>query len=77
LRHAARQACLSALSRRDRHPTARRLPILPYLRSHAPVIVTDPSVSLPTLLQSSVAALDAEEPAGWFEEKLHATVRAC
>jgi hypothetical protein len=70
LRHAARQACLSALSRRDRHSTVRRLPILLYLRSHASAIITDPSVSLPTLMQNFVAALDAEEPAGWFEEKL-------
>ena len=70
LRHTARRACLSALSRRDRHSTGRRLPILLYLRSHAPAIITDPSVSLPTLMQNSVAALDAGEPAGWFKEKL-------
>jgi NACHT domain len=70
LRHAARQACLSALSRRGRRPRVRRIPILLYLREHATVITADPSVSLPRLVRESVAALDAKEPAGWFEEKL-------
>ena len=72
LRHAARQACLRKRSRRDKTNYVRDIPILLYLRDHADAIAAELTVSVGTLLRTTLGAVGAEEPPGWFEQQLRA-----
>lgn len=67
LRHTARNVCMHAGSLGR---TGRDLPILLYLRDHASVIATDPTVSLAALVRSTLGPLAANEAQGWFEQRL-------
>ena len=64
LRHTARQVCRARRRRR------RTVPILLYLRDHVAAIVSTPDVALPELLRGTLGRYRADEPAGWFEQRL-------
>ena len=64
LRHTARQVCRAHRGRR------RAVPILLYLRDHVAAIVSMPDVALPELLRGMLGPYRADEPAGWFEQRL-------
>lgn len=62
LLHTALRAC-----RPGRH---RPLPVLLFLRDHVAAITGSPSVTLPDVLRGTLGRYRADEPAGWFEERL-------
>jgi hypothetical protein len=62
LRHTARRLCRLRKS----------IPILLLLRDHASKIVADPAVSLSDVLRDTLGRHRAEEPDGWFEQRLNA-----
>jgi len=64
LRHTARTIC------RDRRGRRRVVPILLYLRDHAATVVDHPDVTLPDLIRSKLGRYGAQEPHGWFEQRL-------
>jgi len=72
LRNAALQACLRKRSRRSGRGHVRATPILLYLRDHAAAIIAEPTISVATLVRATLGAVDAEEPSGWFEQRLRA-----
>jgi hypothetical protein len=70
LRHAARRACLRKRSNRSRRGHVRDIPILLYLRDHAAAITADPAISVASLVRTTLGAMGADEPPGWFEQQL-------
>ncbi|MFE0027448.1 NACHT domain-containing protein [Amycolatopsis sp. NPDC059021] len=64
LRYTARLVCRSGGRRR------RAVPILLFLRDHAAEMIADPDVSLAELARRTLGRYRADEPAGWFEQKL-------
>ncbi|MCT2585464.1 NACHT domain-containing protein [Actinophytocola gossypii] len=65
LRHIVRRLC------HGRRPGARRtVPILLFLRDHVGRIVSSPEVTLLDLVRSRLGRLVADEPPGWFEQRL-------
>jgi hypothetical protein len=66
LRHTARHACLSPRDRR------RGVPVLLYLRSLVSDLADDPRLGLAKVIRANLGRHAAEEPPGWFEERLEA-----
>ncbi|MFI5673870.1 NACHT domain-containing protein [Streptomyces cellulosae] len=66
LRHTARRACLSPQGRR------RGVPVLLYLRNLVADLVEDPRLPLATVIRAGLGRHAAEEPPGWFEDRLAA-----
>jgi len=64
LRYTAREVC------RARRGRQRTVPILLYLRDHVATIVSMPDVALPELLRGTLGRYRADEPGGWFEQRL-------
>jgi hypothetical protein len=64
LRHTARRICRTGGRRR------RTVPVFLFLRDHAAAIVDDPDSTLPDLLRGTLGRFRADEPPGWFEQKL-------
>ncbi|HEX4705954.1 MAG TPA: NACHT domain-containing protein [Pseudonocardiaceae bacterium] len=64
LLHTAREACAKAKGRR------RTVPILLLLRDHVGTILADRDIALPDVLRGTLGPRRAEEPAGWFEQRL-------
>ncbi|HEX3785599.1 MAG TPA: NACHT domain-containing protein [Pseudonocardiaceae bacterium] len=64
LRHTARDVC------RGRHGRRRTVPILLYLRDHAPTISANFNLNLPELLARSLVPLGVNPPDGWFDRQL-------
>lgn len=65
LRHTARQLCRAHRGRR------RTVPILLYLRDHVTAITSTPDAALPELARGTLGRYRADEPEGWFEQRLH------
>ncbi|WP_051794985.1 NACHT domain-containing NTPase [Kibdelosporangium aridum] len=66
LRHTARTVC------REHEERRRAVPVLLYLRDHIAEIVATPAVPLPTLIRGTLGRHAADEPPGWFEQRLAA-----
>ncbi|MFF5521684.1 NACHT domain-containing protein [Streptomyces coeruleorubidus] len=64
LRHTARRACIAPEGRR------RGVPVLLYLRNLVQDLVDDPRVPLATVVRAGLGRHAAEEPPGWFEDRL-------
>ncbi|GAA1988555.1 NACHT domain-containing protein [Amycolatopsis minnesotensis] len=64
LRHTARKIC------RTRGKRRRTVPIFLFLRDHAAEILATPEVALADLQRGTLGRYRADEPRGWFEQKL-------
>ncbi|MDP9794243.1 hypothetical protein J2S43_002755 [Catenuloplanes nepalensis] len=62
-----RMAYQAAAVRRGRR---RSTPVMLALRDHAPAIIEDPALTLPTLLRTAMPDREVAEPAGWWARKL-------
>lgn len=62
LRHTAQEIC-----RRRKNS---KVPVLLYLRDHVTTVVESPGATLPDLVRITLGRYHADEPPGWFEQRL-------